>query len=81
MKSHIVPLPSDAPKKGEIYYHYKGDSYKVHQLALHSNDEEWMVIYEPLYENPDALLCTRTLREWRQVVEWNGNQVERFKKL
>ena len=81
MKGHIIPLPPDAPKKGEIYRHYKGDSYKVHELALHSNDEEWMVIYEPLYENPVAPLFTRPLREWRQVVERNGMRVERFERV
>ena len=81
MKGHIIPLPPDAPKKGEIYRHYKGDSYKVHELALHSNDEEWMVVYEPLYESPDAPLFTRPLREWRQEVEWNGMHVERFEKV
>ena len=81
MKGHIIPLPPDAPEKGEIYRHYKGDSYKVHELALHSNDEEWMVIYEPLYENPDAPFFTRPLREWRQEVEWKGKRVERFEKV
>ena len=81
MKGHIIPLPPDAPEKGEIHRHYKGDSYKVHELALHSNDEEWMVVYEPLHESPDAPLFTRPLREWRQEVEWNGMHVERFEKV
>lgn len=43
MKGNIVPLPTDAPKIGEKYCHYKGDRYEVVLLALHSNDEEWMV--------------------------------------
>lgn len=76
-----MPLPENAPKKGEVYKHYKGDLYKVHELALHSNDEEWMVVYEPMYNNPDAPLFTRPLREWRQVVEWSGKQTERFHKI
>lgn len=70
MKGNIVPIPKDAPKIGEVYEHYKGDHYEVVTLALHSNDEEWMVIYKPLYESPDALLFTRPLREWREEVEW-----------
>lgn len=79
-----VPLPADAPHKGEVYQHYKGDLYKVHELALHSNDDEWMVVYEPMYENPVAKLFTRPLREWREVVDlpaqagWEGKKVERF---
>lgn len=81
MKGNVVPLPADAPKEGETYRHYKGDSYQVNALALHSNDDEWMVVYEPLYENPDAPLFTRPLREWHERVEWEGKAVERFTKI
>ena len=80
-KGVVIRLPADAPKKGEIYRHYKGDSYKVQGFALHSNDEEWMVIYEPMYESPDAPLFTRPLREWRELVEWEGRKTERFSKV
>lgn len=47
-------------------------------LALHSNDDEWMVVYEPLYENPDAAFFTRPLREWNEEVEWQGERRVRF---
>lgn len=73
-----MPLPTDAPKVGETYRHYKSDLYRVTALALHSNDDEWMVVYEPLYANPDVPLFTRPLREWREKVEWEGKTVERF---
>ena len=76
----VQPLPADAPKPGDIYAHYKGDSYKVVSLALHSNDEEWMVVYEPMYENPAAPLFIRPLREWNEEVEWEGKKVSRFSK-
>lgn len=78
MKGNTVPLPDDAPKVGAVYKHYKGDPYKVIALALHSNDDEWMVVYEPLYENADAPLFTRLLREWGEIVEWQGEKVMRF---
>lgn len=78
MKGHIVPLPEGAPREGEVFRHYKGDRYRVKLLALHSNDEEWMVVYEPLYANPDAPYFTRPLREWRERVSWEGKQVPRF---
>lgn len=78
MKGHIVPLPEATPKVGEVYQHYKGDLYRVKLLALHSNDEEWMVVYEPLYEHPDAPFFTRPLSEWRTRVEWEGATRERF---
>ena len=78
MKGNIVPLPNTAPKIGEVYRHYKGDLYEVVERALHSNDDEWMIVYKPLYENPDAHLFTRPLREWDEVVEWKGKNVVRF---
>ena len=78
MKGNVVPLPKDAPHQGEEYVHYKWDHYRVISLALHSNDDEWMVVYEPLYECPDAHLFTRPLREWREEVEWNGERMKRF---
>lgn len=78
MKGTIIPIPENAPKIGEVYQHYKGDFYKVTELALHSNDEEWMAVYAPLYENPDAHLFTRPLREWFEEVEWKGEKTQRF---
>ncbi|MSR71005.1 DUF1653 domain-containing protein [Candidatus Kaiserbacteria bacterium] len=84
----IPPLPADAPKPGEIFRHYKGDQYRVVLLAEHSNENEWMVVYEPMYPNPDAPYFTRPLREWREVVDLpaggqggEGQKVERFVKV
>lgn len=74
----MPPLPPDAPQKGETYRHYKGDLYRVVLLAEHSNDDEWMVVYEPMYENPDAPFFTRPLREWGEVVAWEGRECKRF---
>jgi hypothetical protein len=37
-----------------------------------------MVVYEPMYECPDAHLFTRPLREWGEEVEWEGERVGRF---
>ncbi len=75
----MPPLPSDAPQAGEVYKHYKGDLYKVVGLAIHSNDE-WVVVYEPMYENAAAKLFTRLLAEWLQEVEWEGTTAARFVK-
>ncbi|MES2202886.1 MAG: DUF1653 domain-containing protein [Patescibacteria group bacterium] len=81
-KGDLVPLlPADAPKAEEAYRHYKGDSYKVVLLALHSNDNEWMVVYEPMYPGPGAPYFTRPLREWAELVEWQGTQIARFTKV
>ena len=80
-KGDYVPLlPSDAPKKDEIYRHYKGDLYRVVLLAEHSNDNEWMVVYEAMYENPAAPFFARPLREWNEAVNWQGQTKQRFAK-
>lgn len=33
-------------KAGQIYKHFKGDSYKIVTLAKSSDTEEWVVVYE-----------------------------------
>lgn len=76
----VPPPPADAPTPGEQYRHYKGDVYKVVGLALDSA-EAWVVVYEPMYENPAAPMFTRPLSEWRQAVEWQGQSVARFTKI
>ncbi len=76
----IPPVSADAPKAGEIYKHYKGDQYRIIEVALHS-DETWNIVYEPLYDSAVAKLFTRPAGEWCQRVEWNGKQVPRFNKI
>lgn len=78
MKGDPVPaVPSDAPKVGEVYRHYKGDQYKVLGIALDSTDQ-WVVVYEPMYGGAVASLFTRPVGEWHQLVEWQGAKVARF---
>ncbi len=76
----VPEIPHGAPRAGEQYRHYKGDLYKVEGVALDSNDA-WVVVYEPLYENPAAPMFTRPAGEWHQVVEWQGQSVARFTKV
>lgn len=75
--SDTPPLPASVPKVGEVYKHYKGGLYRVVGMALSSADE-WVVVYEAMYENPAAKLFTRPLVEWGEVVLWQGTKVERF---
>ncbi len=80
MKGNKVDLPTKYPKEGEVYRHFKGDYYKVKALALHSDEEIWMVVYEPMYDNPDAPYFTRPLEEWYELCEWEDvkEKVQRF---
>jgi hypothetical protein len=78
MKNTKFELPANAPQLGQKFRHYKGDNYEVVFLALHSNTDEWMVVYKPLYENPVAPYFTRPLHEWSERVEWEGVFTKRF---
>jgi hypothetical protein len=75
-----VIIPESCPKAGETYKHYKGDLYRIVLLAEHSNDNEWMVVYEAMYEHPDAPYFTRPLRQWHERIEWKGEMKKRFEK-
>jgi hypothetical protein len=75
----LPPQPEGTPAAGELYKHYKGDTYRVVGIALHS-DETWNVVYEPMYAGAAAKYFTRPAAEWRQMVEWQGAQFERFTK-
>lgn len=70
MKSDIV--------LGGIYRHYKGKTYKVHELARHSETMEWMVVYECLYENEAAKIWVRPLLMFMESVTIEGKTVPRF---
>jgi hypothetical protein len=78
MTDTINPLPDGAPHVGQKFRHYKGDHYEVVLLALHSNDDEWMVVYKPLYENAVAPYFIRPLHEWSERVEWEDQLMKRF---
>lgn len=43
----LPPLPAE-PRPGR-YRHYKGNEYEVIGLARHSETEEVVVVYRPLY--------------------------------
>jgi hypothetical protein len=82
MTKGIIPLlPPRVPVAGERYRHYKGDLYKVVGLAIHSNDDIWMVVYKPLYENADANFFTRPLDQWFEKVIYQGIEKTRFEKV
>ena len=68
--------PNLSPGK---YRHFKGGEYQVIDLARHSETEEWLVVYRPLYG--DQALWVRPLEMFIEPVEWQGNTVKRFTQI
>ena len=58
------------------YRHYKRNYYEVIGVARHSESEEEMVIYMPLYGNSG--LWVRPLDMFNELVEIGGQRVPRF---
>ncbi|AAV82420.1 DUF1653 domain-containing protein [Idiomarina loihiensis] len=63
--------------KSGIYEHYKGGRYRVIDIARHSETEEWMVLYQPLYG--EQKLWVRPFDMFAETVNIDGNDVPRFR--
>lgn len=64
---------------GGTYQHYKGNYYKVIDLARHSETLEEMVIYECLYENDLGKIWARPKKMFLENVTVAGKIVPRFR--
>ncbi|UPW18864.1 DUF1653 domain-containing protein [Agarivorans sp. TSD2052] len=62
-------------KKGR-YQHYKGADYHVIDTVIHSETEELLVLYRPLYG--EGKLWVRPYEMFFETVNVNGEQVPRF---
>ncbi|GAB3296402.1 MULTISPECIES: DUF1653 domain-containing protein [Pseudidiomarina] len=62
------------------YQHYKGPMYEVVDTVRHSETEEWMVLYRPLYGDEQGL-WVRPYDMFLQSVSVDGLEVPRFKYL
>lgn len=58
------------------YQHYKGNFYQVEGIATHSETEEKMVIYRPLYGEGE--LWVRPLSMFNEQVNVQGKNQPRF---
>lgn len=58
------------------YRHYKGNDYQVIGTATHSETEEILVVYYPLYG--DRALWVRPLSMFIETVEKEGEVIPRF---
>ncbi|QZN91798.1 DUF1653 domain-containing protein [Idiomarina abyssalis] len=62
--------------KPGIYEHYKGGRYRVIDTVRHSETEECMVLYKPLYG--EQKLWVRPFDMFVETVNVNGTQIPRF---
>lgn len=58
------------------YRHYKGNLYEVIGVARHSETEEQLVVYKPLYGEGE--LWVRPLQMFTETITVNGEDVQRF---
>lgn len=61
---------------GGLYQHYKGNHYRVLHLARHSETEEPLVVYQPLYG--ECGIWVRPLPMFLESVTRSGVEVPRF---
>ena len=69
----------EAILKPGTYRHYKGNEYEVIGVARHSETEEYLVVYRPLYG--ERGLWVRPLTMFCESVVVEGRQVPRFEFL
>lgn len=62
--------------KAGIYRHYKGPEYQVIDTATHSETEEFLVLYRPLYG--EGKLWVRPYAMFSENVQYEGAIVPRF---
>ncbi len=61
------------------YRHFKGGEYEVLGMAHHSETEEELVVYRPLYN--DSGLWVRPAAMWCETVERDGRIRPRFARI
>ncbi len=59
-----------------LWRHFKGNLYRVHGIALHSETGEEMVVYQALYGQQG--LWVRPVSMWQEHVERDGYSGPRF---
>ncbi len=65
--------------KSGIYRHYKGGRYEVYGVARHSETEEELVVYRPMYGA--GSLWVRPLSMFVETVDIDGTPAPRFEYL
>lgn len=79
--SELAPFSSQAQSilPGSLYEHYKGQRYKVLQVARHTETLEEVVVYQALYGAHEYWV--RPLKMFLEEIEINGKLQPRFKEI
>lgn len=64
--------------KTGIYRHYKGKNYLVLGKARHSETQELMVVYVPMYETDGPGMAVRPYSMFIETVKIDGKLIPRF---
>lgn len=75
----VKPLQRDQPVTPGLYRHYKGNEYRVIDVATHSETREKLVVYRPLYG--DFNLWVRPLEMFKEDVVVDGVTMKRFQRI
>ncbi|RUO39636.1 DUF1653 domain-containing protein [Pseudidiomarina aestuarii] len=59
------------------YKHYKGNHYEVIDVVRHSETEEWLVLYRPLYG--ERALWVRPFDMFVEQITVDGKSIPRFR--
>lgn len=60
------PIPDDAPKKDEIWQHFKGNHYYIIGVGYHSETGQTMVAYSLC--GGDGTIFFRPLHSWQDWI-------------
>lgn len=74
--------PSGDPELGPspgTYRHYKGGLYEVYGIARHSEMDEEVVVYRPLYG--ERKLWVRPRQMFLEYIEIDGEKLLRFERV
>ncbi|MEP1740935.1 MAG: DUF1653 domain-containing protein [Kangiellaceae bacterium] len=77
MDNKKTATTTPAKFRAGLYQHYKGGEYHVIDLAQHSETEEQLVVYRPLYG--EQKLWVRPFEMFFEQVTVDNQLVDRFK--
>lgn len=83
MAEHTAVRAHNDPVRLGVYRHYKHTErapkyYQILGLARHTETEESLVIYVPLYYAGGLRMAARPLKNFIERVEVDGEMVDRF---